>query len=390
MSRRRIRLASGALGSLVILVTHAAAQTVSNAAPAVSTNAPAASVEATNPAVSAPAATNVPAPIAPTNGATPAVATNAPLLSCDEPRYDFGELKNDQSVRHAFVLKNVGTAPLEIANVRASCGCTATALDAKTVAPGQSTALNVTLNLTGRKGRQVKSIYVESNDPQKPHFRLEVVGTATVDIEVQPVGIHFGTMSKDGAVARELTLTAKSNVVFHITKVDTGSPLFTAGVTTNEVGRSYTVKVISPGPRANGTCRSTVQVFTDHAAQSPIAIPVAGFVAGDIIASPDTLLVVGTATNRTHYVTLYSPAGTAFNVGRIDVPQPAMEIKVAPISQGRYRLEIKNVIPSPDLEGKTIRVTTDLATAKEITIPVRLLNLSGTANSGSPSKDATP
>jgi hypothetical protein len=379
MNKRRSRLASGALVSLMILVAHAAAQTASNAAPAASTNAPAAIAVATNPA--APAATNAPPPSAPTNG---------PLLSCDEPRYDFGELKNDQSVRHTFVLKNVGTAPLEIANVRASCGCTATALDAKTVAPGQSTALNVTLNLTGRKGRQVKSIYVESNDAQKPHFRLEVVGTATVDIEVQPVGIHFGTMSKNGAVERELTLTAKSNVVFHIIKVDTGSPLFTASVMTNADGRSYTVKVISAGPRANGTCRATVQVFTDLAFQNPIAIPVAGFVAGDIIASPDTLLVVGAATNHPHYVTLYSPAGTAFNVGRIDVPQPTMEINAAPISQGRYRLEIRNVIPTPDLDGKTIRVTTDLGTAREITIPIRVLNLSGTANPDNPSKVDTP
>lgn len=72
------------------------------------------------------------------------------------------------------------------------------------------------LNFAGRRGRQNKSIYVDTDDPQNRIIRLEFSGLVVVWIEVQPEGIHFGTMGTVGRVEREVLVNAVSTNTFHL------------------------------------------------------------------------------------------------------------------------------------------------------------------------------
>ena len=54
----------------------------------------------------------------------------APLIAVDEPIYEFGEVLEGQFVTHVFTLTNSGDEPLEISQVRVTCGCTTAALPA--------------------------------------------------------------------------------------------------------------------------------------------------------------------------------------------------------------------------------------------------------------------
>ena len=71
------------------------------------------------------------APVAPV-----APLTNAPRLVCEQPTFEFGELDESAVVEHEFVLRNAGTAPLNITSVRAACGCTVASLQDPIVQPG--------------------------------------------------------------------------------------------------------------------------------------------------------------------------------------------------------------------------------------------------------------
>ena len=313
------------------------------------------------------------------------VAPPAGALTCGLPSFDFGETYPDRVIAHTFVLKNSGTNVIRIQSVHTGCGCTTTALTTNVLAVGQDTDLVASLDLKGRRGLQQKSIYVESDDPKCPRLRLDLIGTVVVPVEVLPEGVHFGTLARDGNVEREVQLLARSNVTFQVKDVSSSSSQFTARVETQEKGKAYRIKIQSLGPRPLGTSQAAVQVETDCPVMPSVSIPVAVFVAGDIVSAPATLMLVQGATNvaRTYYVGLYSPAGKAFKITKVEPPDEAMKCKAVSVAADRQRLEISVNGPLAGLDGKTLRIETDLATMSEVIVPLRVIQ-------GAPPGGATP
>ena len=98
-------------------------------------------------------------------------------LVCNQPVFDFGEARKDQTITNRFVLRNAGTNTISILNVRPSCGCTTATLATNRLAPGGTNDLQFALSLAGRSGYQRKSIYVETDDPHKPRLKPTRLGT---------------------------------------------------------------------------------------------------------------------------------------------------------------------------------------------------------------------
>ncbi|MDN5203798.1 DUF1573 domain-containing protein [Fulvivirgaceae bacterium BMA10] len=93
---------------------------------------------------------------------------NAPKISFDETLHDFGEIRKGDLARADFTITNIGKSPLNIRKTKANCGCTVSKLAKNDIEPGESIALKVVFNSTGKVGNQQKSITVYSNDPTGP------------------------------------------------------------------------------------------------------------------------------------------------------------------------------------------------------------------------------
>lgn len=61
----------------------------------------------------------------------------------NDTHHDFGDVIYGQSVVYEFPFKNVGTEPLVIDNVRASCGCTATEWPQEPIPPDSTSVITV-------------------------------------------------------------------------------------------------------------------------------------------------------------------------------------------------------------------------------------------------------
>lgn len=99
-----------------------------------------------------------------------------PKLVLQQSSFDFGDIKQGETVSHTFVLTNSGGDLLKITNVQASCGCTAAAPEKSELAPGESTNLPVKFNSTGRQGMQKKTVKIFTNDPQSPEMTITISG----------------------------------------------------------------------------------------------------------------------------------------------------------------------------------------------------------------------
>ena len=100
------------------------------------------------------------------------LAQAAPHISFEASHFDFGKISADTKVSHRFKVTNTGQAPLNITRLNPSCGCTSTVLGKWTLAPGESTDIEVTFNPAGFRGLSRKSIQVVSDDPASPTSTL--------------------------------------------------------------------------------------------------------------------------------------------------------------------------------------------------------------------------
>ena len=96
--------------------------------------------------------------------------------------YDFGTIPNTRPVSQVFEVRNTGQGVLEIAGVSTSCGCTTAEVDARQLAPGETTDLRVTYDPQahgGATGQFMRQVYLRSDDPDTPEvsltFRVTVV-----------------------------------------------------------------------------------------------------------------------------------------------------------------------------------------------------------------------
>jgi len=85
-------------------------------------------------------------------------------ITFKEKSYDFGKIKEDGGlVSHSFEISNLGTEPLIIQNVTASCGCTTPEWPKEPVMPGASSKVTATYNPMNRPGQFNKTITVSTN-----------------------------------------------------------------------------------------------------------------------------------------------------------------------------------------------------------------------------------
>ncbi|MEA1939787.1 MAG: DUF1573 domain-containing protein, partial [Candidatus Caldatribacteriota bacterium] len=100
-----------------------------------------------------------------------------PIINFQEETWDFGEITPDELPAHIFKFKNTGEEILIIKLIKVSCeSCTDTQISTKSIAPGETAELEITVNSLDMTGRFTKRIYLYSNDPKNPLITLTVSG----------------------------------------------------------------------------------------------------------------------------------------------------------------------------------------------------------------------
>lgn len=82
-------------------------------------------------------------------GTTPpgTISAENEVLMLKEAEFDFGKIPQGKPVTHVFEVSNIGSTPMKISNVQASCGCTTPEWERdKDVAPGETSLITVGYN----------------------------------------------------------------------------------------------------------------------------------------------------------------------------------------------------------------------------------------------------
>lgn len=298
----------------------------------------------------------------------------APKLVCDAPEYDFGVMDNSQNVEHTFIVRNEGTLTLEITQVRPSCGCTVANISERNVAPGSETKISTRLSLVGRQGQQHKAITVESNDPERPQYILTLKGVAGSAIDVQPprltqIQVPVGTQPT-GVVQ----VVGVAGTPFKILSVEASTDRISASVETVEEGRSYRVLASPSKPLEPGQTESTLIIHTDHPQRPTMEVPVVFIVPSDVMVAPRELIFPAPSSEPViRYIIVRTGDKQAFQITKVETPDPAITTEVSPFGANGYRIQLSNLKPEAVLDQRVIRVHTSIAGQAPIEVPLHIM-----------------
>jgi len=151
-------------------------------------------------------------------------------------------LGDKQAVAH-FKYENVGKTAVHFTSVHASCGCTTAQTQNEQVAPGEKGEITATFNIGGRTGTQVKTVTVQTDDPDPAHSTIVLTLKAVITplLEIQPALVYW----QNGEEPKPKIITAKANKDASIKKLDVVSSVadFSAKVDAGSAPNEFRISV---------------------------------------------------------------------------------------------------------------------------------------------------
>ena len=136
---------------------------------------------------------------------------------------DFGSVPRGPTLSHPFRVTNNTGRPVHISSVRVSCGCvSASALDT-VLTPGQSTAIQASMDTRRFLGSKAVTIYVSFDQPHRDEVRLWVQANSRDDLLVTPAGFELGQVKRGSVSSASVTVTFAGNGQWQITEVERAS-----------------------------------------------------------------------------------------------------------------------------------------------------------------------
>jgi len=260
-----------------------------------------------------------------------------PDIQFEERVYNFGVAGQQEKVAHNYRFINAGKGVLIIKAVKPSCGCVAALLSSKEIPPGVSAVVEASFNTGKYEGKETKTIYVYSNDPDKPEIALEIAGEIKTEVAVKPDFLYFGDVEKGRAITKTISLIQIGEKQLSLNRVEVAEEYFVTRTSNFEDGHQKGFKIdITLKPNAPiGRFTEVMTLHTNLSRHPRIDIPICGDVLGRIRVKPQ-MLSLGTLTKGS---------------------SPADKIEIIPI--GRKQFHITKVTSDPSFLSTVVSPAKD-------------------------------
>ncbi len=187
-----------------------------------------------------------------------------PAIVVENPVHDFGDMGPGGRDNCEFRFKNTGTGELVIDRIQSTCGCTVPELKKKEYAPGEEGVVKVAFHASSVKTRDVKHLYIISNDPENPRTEITITAEVVVKVEIAPQNAEL-RLDRDNAGMPDLTVKGLDDRAFSIRQVIVSPEgAITVPFDSGKKATEFTLHPVVDKVKLNDNPNGTIQVMTDH------------------------------------------------------------------------------------------------------------------------------
>jgi Protein of unknown function (DUF1573) len=301
-----------------------------------------------------------------------AATTGTPKADVAEPTYDFGSAPGGPPIKHVFMIKNVGSGPLEIKNISSSCGCTAAKPSKTILAPGEVSTIAASVDTHFEQGHSLSVITLTTNDPANQSIQLKMEGVIKPQVEAQPMDIDFGSVRRGSGAAREVVISDMvGGAGFALKSVKNESPYIKVTQSARTDGKPGALLHVALLPTMPpGPISDTLRIETSRA---PLRVAILGVVAGDLVVKPPQISfgILPHHGGAVRIVRLTNQGSRAVKVLGVDSTSHNVVAEVAPVTAGKeYKLTVALRPNTPDGQIRgALTIRTDDPQQATLTVP---------------------
>ncbi len=144
-------------------------------------------------------------------------------LAFDPPLVNLGEMKAGPVYSQTVSLRNVGTLPLEIVDIRRGCNCVEPRLSTRILKPQERAFATIALRSLGQAegDRTWRSTFVYQLGEERHEAELVLRGKLTTEIRVEPSALSLEIARR---VQKVITIQDRRPVPFTVKSVDVSHP----------------------------------------------------------------------------------------------------------------------------------------------------------------------
>lgn len=313
----------------------------------------------------------------------PKPAGPLPVFDIVEKVKDFGMIAKGERITAVFEVRNTGQAPLQITQVRPTCGCTVADFD-REIAPGGIGKVRADVDTASFSGPISKAVIVFSNDPINPQINLVIKADVRSFVEVLPRAlILFKNLMSGEPASEKVTLVAADGSDFQITGADAGGGpyqisyrLLPEGERNAELkGVQWEVVITVPAAAPEGMLNHKVLVRTTHPKASEVPINVTGAVRPVVQVIPAQAnlgKVRSDAPVGSNVLLVNNRQGSTLEITGAKVDNQYFKTDVIPLQPGqRFQIAVSLQVGAPKgLQKGTLSIATTDPSRKLIEVPV--------------------
>lgn len=311
-----------------------------------------------------------------------APAGPVPVIQVDQKVADMGVVAKGEKVKAVFVVKNAGDAPLEITQVRPTCGCTVASFD-RTIPPGGVGSVVAEVDTSAFNGPISKAVLVFSNDPQNGQLNLAVKVEVRAFIEVLPRSLLRFNVLQGEPATEKVTLVSAENLTFKVLSAEASGGAYDVKfreLAENErvqgkQGSQWEVAVTVPANAPEGMLNHKIVLKTDAPKASEVTLNVSGLVRPIVQVVPAEVnfgTVPSDAPVGRNVILINNRSGSELQVTKVEVDDPTFSTEVIPL-QAAQRYQVAVSLPAGASKGThkaTMKITTNDPSRGVIQVPV--------------------
>ncbi|MDY7091852.1 MAG: DUF1573 domain-containing protein [Acidobacteriota bacterium] len=312
---------------------------------------------------------------------TAAEEATGPKAVAVEEVLDLGTIPKGETLKVEWELRNEGTEPLEITQVRPSCGCTVATYD-EVIAPGATGKVRAEIDTTNLFGADTKRVTVLTNDPNNPSIVLTAKSEVKPYLNAIPGYARFNVVQDQQKGSVDQSIWAQDGSDFNIVSATATEDYLTVAVreATEEEraedakGKQYQVSVTLAKDAPIGPITSALQITTDHPKQKTMSIPISGFVRPVLAVTPQTanFRKIELKEPLQANILVKNYAVEKIDLTSIQSTIPTISAEIIPLEEGRrfqIRLLVSPDTPKGDFNGM-LKIQTDSPKVPSLEVPV--------------------
>jgi hypothetical protein len=285
--------------------------------------------------------------------------------------HDFGVVPRGAQLKYTFKMTNIWKVPLDITDIRVGCNCTTVKESTKSLQPGESGTLNVTMDTTRFSGEKTVAIHLTVGPEWVDTATLTVHFNARADVVLNPGEIDFGVIHHGQSPTKFIDVEYAGSLPWAVSTVskEHDAPFeLKAETLPNRASKGYRIFATIKADARAGSFKQVVTLITNDPANPTFTFNVLGNIQATLNVAPSAIDLAGVKVGESQTRKVVVSGSRPFHILGIDgqgdgvaaVPEPRegstqiVDVTFSPAKAGELK---KQLVIRTDLDNETVTVT---------------------------------